>query len=245
MPDSSSYFDAIFHNARVNGIIVLDKKGIIKKVNDAFLKAYGYTEEDLVTKHFRLLFTKKDCDLQKPENELSNALLNYAANDENYIVRKDGAAIWVTGETIRVDTEDEVCVVKIIHNIHAQKQLEHYLLASSALLDTLFDSVHSGLLLLDGQMRIIKSNSSFAEIFQLTQPVAAGSKIQDIPHDFWKSEGLRNDIRNVLVNGEKLDKIFTTTQNTDTQKKLRITSKIMLGEEKLERRLLVVVDQAE
>jgi PAS domain-containing protein len=78
-----------------------------------------------------------------------------------------------TGESVYIEnTKEEAFVVKIVHNIHAQKQLERFLLESHEFIDTVFDSVdESALLMLDSRLRVIKANKAFVEMFELDKPV--------------------------------------------------------------------------
>jgi PAS domain S-box-containing protein len=243
MLDTSQFFDSFFENARQNSVMILNNDGLVQKVNNAFTTAYGHTTEDLRGKHFRVLYTEKDQTLLRPEIELNILHREGSSSDENYLVHKDGTPIWVTGESILVETGDDTCIMKVIHNIHAQKQLERYLLASTELLDGLFNSVQSGLLVLDGQMRTIKINTAFRRIFNFETPLPAGSKISDIPHEFWAQPELKEDIRKALIHGERLSKEYIDGNDKTNYRKLRINSKIMLGDDKPETRLLLVVKE--
>jgi PAS domain S-box-containing protein len=244
MSNTVNYFDALFHNAKQNAIMTMDKNGIIQQVNEAFTTAYGYTTEDLQSKHFRLLYIDKDKVLLKPEIELNKTLREGASGDENYLVHKDTTPIWVSGESVLVKTENETNIIKVIHNIHAQKQLERYLLASNELMNDLFNSVHSALLLLDNSLRTIKSNKAFLRLFELNTPIIEGNKIQQIPHPFWSDPEVKNDIRNVLVKGEKINKEYITGNGKSNYRKIHITSKRMTGDDNSEKRLLLVVKEA-
>lgn len=241
MLDTAHFFDGIFSNTSQNAIIIMNTDGIIQQVNEAFTIAYGYTTEDLQSKNFRLLYTEKDQTIRRPEIELNTTLRQGSSNDENYLVHKDGTPIWVTGESIIVKTDSSSCIVKIIHNIHAQKQLERYLLASSELLDSLFNSVQSGLLLLDSQIRIVKTNTAFNKMFNIDSPIKQGSKIQDIPHPLWHEDEVKNDIRNAVVSNRRINKEYIYGNDKSDFQKIYITSKFILREETPEKRLLLVV----
>lgn len=241
MASTENFFESIYNNTKQNAIMIMSDKGIVQQVNEAFTTAYGYTNEDLRSKHFRLLYIEKDQVLQRPEIELNITHRQGSHGDENYLVHKDGTPIWVTGESVLIKADNSTCIVKIIHNIHAQKQLERYLLASSELLDSLFDSVHSGLLLLDSTLRVVKTNSSFHKLFGLQTSLTEGSKLQDIPHQFWHNEELRNDVRNVLVTGEKINKEYIWGNDKNDFRRVHIVSKLMLGEGTEEKRILLVV----
>ena len=122
--ETQQLFYEIFNNAKANGIIIMDEKGIIQEVNEAFTTAFGYTTEDVKSKHTRTLFLQKDQLTLLPEIELNQTHREGASSDENYLVHKDGTPIWITGESILAKIDDSTRSIKIIHNIHAQKQLE-------------------------------------------------------------------------------------------------------------------------
>src|SRR4051794_2203643 len=124
MLDTSHFFDTIFKNVKLNAMLIMNGQGIIIKINEAFSTAYGYSNENLESKNFRMLYTEKDQVTLRPEIELNIIKRQGFSTDENYLVHKDGTHIWVSGESVLVDTGNDTRIVKIIHNIHAQKQLE-------------------------------------------------------------------------------------------------------------------------
>ena len=245
MPGTAQYFDFIFNNARQNGLLIMDENGIIQKVNDAFTTAYGYTSEDLASKHFRVLYIEKDQITKRPEIELNQTHREGSGPDENYLVHKDGTPIWVSGESILVKDDAGTCIVKIIHNIHAQKQLERYLLSSTELLDSLFESVQqSGLLLLNTQMKTLKANSAFHKIFGLEAAVQEGLKVQEIGHPLWQQEEIKAEVRNALVNGVKVNKEFIADNGGGNFGRYHITSKLMVSDDMTDKNLLLIIKQA-
>ena len=138
----------------------MDTFGTILNVNEAFHTRFGYAAEDLTGKNFSILFTETDKQINKPEIEIQNVLEDGSANDENYLMHKAGNKVWVNGESVLIENdEEEAYIVKVVHNIHAQKQLERFLLQSHEFIDTVFDSIdESALMLLDSRLRIIKVN---------------------------------------------------------------------------------------
>lgn len=246
MENTSQFFDFIYRNTRTNAMVIMNADGIIQEVNEAFYMAFGYTTEDLNAKHFRIFYIEKDQVTRKPEIELNQVLRTGAANDDNYLVHKDGTPIWVTGESILVKAEGGTWIVKLIHNIHAQKQLERYLLSTSELLDSLFESVkQSGLLLLNAQMKVVRSNKAFRKMFGIEEQVAEGSKLQEISHAFWQKEELKNEVRNVLVKGGVIKKEFLSSEGEDNIRRYEISSKLISGDGSEEQQLLLMVKHLE
>jgi PAS domain S-box-containing protein len=234
-------FDAIFNNAKANSIIIMDEKGIIQQVNRAFTTAFGYTTEELKSKHTRTLFLQKDQLTLLPEIELNQTHREGASSDENYLVHKDGTSIWVTGESILVKIDDSTCIVKIIHNIHAQKQLERYLLSTTELLDSLFESVQSGLIILDSSLKIVKTNKPFYKLFHLAEPFPRGAKLQQLNHPFWSGDEIRNDLRNVLVSAKALNREYLVDKGNREFNRLHINSKTIMNDDGTDRQILLMI----
>src|SRR3954447_24100115 len=105
--DTSIFFDFFFNHAKQNAVIVMDPKGIILKVNKAFTDGFGYTNDDITDKNFRLLFIEEDRTLKRPEMELQTVKNEGSTEDENYVLHKDGIPIWATGESIWICAGEE------------------------------------------------------------------------------------------------------------------------------------------
>ncbi|HEY2728230.1 MAG TPA: PAS domain S-box protein [Parafilimonas sp.] len=242
--NTSGFFETFFNNAKYNGILIMDTKGIIININEAFHLRFGYNAEDLTGKNFSVLFTEADKKISKPERELQTTLTNGSANDENYIIHKDGNKVWVTGESVHIEnSKEEAYVVKIIHNIHAQKQLERFLLQSHEFIDSVFDSIkESALLMLDSRLRIIKANKTFIEIFQLKQPIKEGNRLSDLDNPFWQRPDVKQEMVNFLVmNNSGESKSFEIETTTGETKKIIMQAKVIEGVPNVERKLLIMI----
>src|SRR5436190_23300418 len=101
-----NFFESYFNNAEVNSIVIFDTSGIVLEVNYAFTNKFGYTTEDLKGKNFRQLFNDADKNRHTPELELENTLKNGQANDETFLIDKNGDEVWCSGESILVFDEE-------------------------------------------------------------------------------------------------------------------------------------------
>ncbi len=125
---SYNYFEALFNNTVENTVLLMDNKGTILAINSAFTNCFGYTSEDIIGKHARILFTKEDREKGKPEEEIAKVLSTGQASDDNYLVTQNKNIIWVSGESILVkNNEGDVRILKIIQNIHEQKRSEFFI----------------------------------------------------------------------------------------------------------------------
>lgn len=219
--------------------------GEILDVNEAFHLRFGYLPEDLIGKNFSILFTEKDKEINKPERELQNVNAQGSANDENYIVHKDGSKLWVTGESVLIENKDrKTCVVKVVHNIHAQKQLERFLLQSHEFIESIFDSItDSALLLLDSSIRIIKVNRAFVKMFHLQKEPEKNSRLSDIDNDFWIRPDVKQEVVNFLVMQITGEITFSMETKSGENIKLSFRGKVIEGVPGNDRKLLVMIKQ--
>ena len=221
----------------------MDGEGNILKINKAFNKHFGYNPEDLTGKNFSVLFTEKDKEIKKPEREIQEVLTQGSSNDENYLVHKDGNKIWVSGESVLAEHDGKTYLLKIVHNIHAQKQLERFLLQSHEFIDTVFESVkESALMILDSHLRVVKVNTAFTDLFQLEQPPAEGCRLTQIDHSFWLRSDVKQETISFLVSHHTAkEKIFEMETKTNDVKHLNFNAKLVEGTDESERKLLVMI----
>src|SRR5215218_10170102 len=126
--DTAPFFEYYYNNAEVNSILILDSSGTVLDVNKAFTQNFGYNKEDIKGKKFTILFIEKDRENHKPDHELETVLSTGQSHDENYVVDKNGNAIWCTGESLlAIGKNGEKYIIKDIINLQAKKQLQLFL----------------------------------------------------------------------------------------------------------------------
>src|SRR5215207_3237205 len=139
--DMAPFFEFYYNNAEVNSILIMDSKGIILDVNQAFSKNFEYEKKDIVGNHLASLFTTEDKETNKPQHEIETVLSKGQAHDENYIVDKSGHAIWCTGESmLAIGKDGKKYIIKDIINLQAKKQLQLFLKGTDELLERIFES---------------------------------------------------------------------------------------------------------
>jgi len=125
---SSLFFKIMFNNAEATSILIMDTNGVIIDVNEAFIRTFGYSKEDLIDKNFSMLFIEKDRNNAIPQKELSWTIRTGSSLDNNFILHKNGSQLWVHGESIYTkDDKNRTFLIKLIQDITEQKILEHEL----------------------------------------------------------------------------------------------------------------------
>jgi PAS domain S-box-containing protein len=170
-PHSSNYFEEIFNNSVENTILLMNDEGLVITVNKAFTGCFGYEENDLKGKYFGLLFTPEDQANKKPEKELQKVLTFGQASDNNYLVSNDGTVTWVSGESMLVkNKEGNTEIVKLIQNIHKQKEFAISLHQLNNLNEDILGAIEELVFVLDKNKNIIKANRAFKALFNFNDP---------------------------------------------------------------------------
>lgn len=243
MPGTSNFFKAFFENAKTNAILIMDHNGTIREMNNAFKNTFGYSDQDLVGQNFRMLFTERDRSMGVPEREIANTIRDGAADDNNYLVVKDGSRVWVTGESVVVQDDDETCcIIKVIHNIQAQKLLERFLSESNVVLDGIFDTItNTALAVVDGRMEIIRVNDVFLRLFDLERDEIVNRRLTDLKQLFSIDSDLRQRFRDMIVKNESLKGVeFELIKLSGERIQVNIYSKLVEAENQEKRILLVI-----
>jgi two-component system, LuxR family, sensor kinase FixL len=129
--------DALFQTA-VDGMIVIDSRGIMKLVNPAVLALFGYAEAELIGQNVSILMPPKD------SSQHDKYMHNYMRTGEKKIIgigrevlgkKKDGSVFPFRLAVSQVQKEGEPCFAGIIHDITKQKAAEAEILQLNSKLE--------------------------------------------------------------------------------------------------------------
>ena len=240
--DTSTFFDDYYTNAVLNCILIMDENGIILDTNQAFSKNFGYINNELNGQNFRILFSLKDRDLQKPEHELENILNKGHALDENYILNKDGKEIWVTGEAmLAVAKTGKNYIIKDVVNLQSKKQLELFHIETEELMERVFDGNNeTSVIVLDGGGKILKVNLPFLKLFEIEETPNPGSSLSQLNHHFLSNPDLKSEIRKILVENKSIIKGFTYETSKGEILQLKLIAKVIGWQE---RKVYIIIEE--
>ncbi|HEY4063662.1 MAG TPA: PAS domain-containing sensor histidine kinase [Puia sp.] len=207
---SFDYYNSLFNHPRTNSVLLIDPNGIILDVNRAFLLSFGYEKEDIVGQNFAILFSEADRKKDLPSREINTVLDEGQSFDNNYLVNKDQSLTWVSGESLLIGNDkDQKCVLKIIQNIHMQKESEYSIVRLNNFNENILGSIEDAVIVLDKDLKILKANRSFLQIFNF-----ADSHVAKI--DF------RQFIRSFDINDELYNIILSIFQSKLTTTKIQL-----------------------
>ena len=243
--NTSGFFNYYYHNAKVNSIIILNTSGDILDVNHAFTLHFGYQLNDVKGKNFRILYTEADLALKMPENELKTVISTGQSHDENYVIDKNGKAIWCTGEALLVEGEDgEKYIVKDVINLQSRRQLQLFLKDTEELLQHIFDnSKEIPMIIVDSSLKVHQVNDAFLNEFEIQSKPAAGSRLFNLNHPFFKDPGFKDEVSKIMVSNVPFkNREFTLESKTGEKKSIKLNSKIIDGHSTMGKKLFLIIE---
>jgi PAS domain S-box-containing protein len=162
-----SYFGALYKSARQNAILIMTTDGVIKSINSAFTRCFGFAESELIGKNFSTLFTQEQKNDGLPERELSRVIHEGQSFDNNYMVDKNQAITWISGESLLVkNSKNGNLILKIVQNIHERKLSELELSHRNHFNESILGSIEDVVIVLDEKMNVVKTNNAFSNLFK-------------------------------------------------------------------------------
>jgi PAS domain S-box-containing protein len=110
-------------------ILLLDSDGIIRNWNAGAEKIKGYTESEIVGKHFRVFYMAEDQRTGLPETLIGEARRNGKAIHEGWRQRKDGGLFWgsIVITALHNDSGEVIGFSKVTRDLTARKIAEDQL----------------------------------------------------------------------------------------------------------------------
>ena len=243
--DTSTFFDYYYNRASINSLLIMDMKGKILNVNKSFTKNFGFVNEEIIGKQFSELFTPSEKEESMAENELETVKTNNQANDDGFIVNKEGHPVWCSGESvIAEDKNGNQYIIKDIINLEERKHLNLFLNDSEELLNRIFHFTKDiPMLIIDGAMKVTNINKAFMDYFNIQKHPEAHCSLKNVGHPFWNDREVRNFVCQLVVTNLPLRRkrfIYTTEDNC--RKLLSIDSKIFIHPDS-SRDIFLIIDE--
>ncbi|MGC9512376.1 MAG: PAS domain S-box protein [Fidelibacterota bacterium] len=188
-------------------VSVTDLNDRIIFVNNAFIKTYGYTRDELIGKHISLIRTDEMMNDSVLLESIRNGTLDGGWQGEVLNRRKDGTVFPVMLSTSLLHDENGVprASIGVARDISERKQSEKELYQSRERLNIILHSIGNGVVVIDSEDRVIIYNEKARELLNLSDP------LEPIPH-----------VRDMLIHCEQHGKVLLDSLDTGAFSNLEI-----------------------
>lgn len=167
--------DAVIQTA-TDGIIIIDQRGSILKVNDAASKLFGYQIEELLGRNINMLMPrnyseKHDGYLQHYHTTGEKKIIGIGREVEGK--RKNDTIFPCYLSISEVRLTESVIFTGIVHDLTEQKQIERELISAKEKIEMYFDLANTINVVLDRQAKIINLNHKGLSFVGLKQEEAS------------------------------------------------------------------------
>jgi len=167
--------DAVIQTA-TDGIIIIDQRGSILKVNDAASKLFGYQVEELLGRNINMLMPrnyseKHDGYLQHYHTTGEKKIIGIGREVEGK--RKNDTIFPCYLSISEVRLTESVIFTGIVHDLTEQKQIERELISAKEKIEMYFDLANTINVVLDRQAKIINLNHKGLSFVGLKQEEAS------------------------------------------------------------------------
>lgn len=145
-------------------------------------RVFGYASDEVVGRDIAMLFTPEDVDKQVPEYEIEVASRDGLADDDRWMLRKDGQRFWATGVLVPLKGDDGqlLAFAKILRNrtdLKAQLESAHRTIASleaanerkNAFIATLAHELRNPLSSIGNSLALAQATGSESEEFRFAR----------------------------------------------------------------------------
>ena len=219
VPDASATHESLFSaliQTAVDGIVVIDEKGIVQVFNSACEKLFGYAPQDVIGRNVKML-------MPSPYREQHDKYVEcYLRTGEKRVIgigrevfgqRKDGSTFPMYLSVGEGEANGVRFFVGIIHDLTAMRAEEERRQASDRHLADIVESSEDIILskALDG--RILSWNAAAERIFGYTAEEMIGQSIYPIIPPERRAE--YDEIMRRVHSGEKIHRFETTRRRKD------------------------------
>jgi len=204
--DQKSY-NLLLESISDHAIMILDQEGYIINWSRGAEQINGYTESEVLGKHFSIFYTREDTEKSQPEKNLQKVIDTGGLEYKAWRVRKDGSVYWanIVFTALKNDRGEIIGYGKVIHDLSKQvqteerisllnKELENRLQQSqSEISDYKHALDESAIVAITDQKGIIKHvNDNFCKISKYSKDELLGQDHRIINSGYHSKDFIRN-----------------------------------------------------
>ena len=180
--DSEEKYRSLFELSPI-GIVILDTKGVIQSCNDAVYELSGYSEEELVGKHFSEITPLRAKDIPKFLKIFASAITGKTSKPyEVEYIRKDGTQGWTEIQLAALKSNGSITGIQVLQrDVTGQKNAKKTRLENEQRYRALFENLSDAALLTDVKTgHIIDANKKAEELLKRPREEIIGIHLTEL-----------------------------------------------------------------
>jgi PAS domain S-box-containing protein len=121
---SDELYQLLVSQVKEYALFMMDNNGEILTWNEGAERIKGYTEPEVIGKHFSFLYTPEDQEIKKPNKALAIAKETGKFEEEGWRMRKDGSYFWANVVLTPIYKDELIGFAKITRDLTKRKELE-------------------------------------------------------------------------------------------------------------------------
>ena len=174
----------LLRNVTDYAIILLAPTGHVATWDEGAQRLLGYTADEILEQHVSVLFTPEDVAQGRPDREIETARTTGQAEDENWLVRRDGSRLWMTGSTTALWSTDGTLrgFAKIVRDLSERKRWEDAVARSERRFRALIEQSADAIVLNDAQGTITEASPALTRLLGYRRDEIVGRFAGDLIH---------------------------------------------------------------
>lgn len=165
----------------IDGIVVIDDKGIIIMANPAMSSLFGYSDEEMIGENVRMLMP------EPYHSQHDNYISHYHRTGEKHIIgsgrevvakRKDGSMFPIFLNVNELELNGQKVFAGVIHDISGRKLAETAYRETDNKLKAILETAVEGMIIMDQRGRIEIANPAALRLFGYSQGELSGKNIK-------------------------------------------------------------------
>ena len=200
-------YNRLLESVSDHAIMILDPEGFIINWSRGAEQVKGYTEDEIIGKHFSIFYTREDIETAQPEKNLQKVKAAGSFRNKGWRVRKDGSIYWadIVFTVLKNGNGEIIGYGQVIHDLskqieteerisHLNKELENRLQQTeSEVSDYKHALDESAIVAITDQKGIIKHvNDNFCKISKYSEDELLGQDHRIINSGYHSKEFIRN-----------------------------------------------------
>src|SRR5919199_3149716 len=174
----------LLRNVTDYAIVLLDPLGHVATWDEGAQRLLGYTAEEILGRHVSVFFTPEEVAQGQPDGEIERARTTGQCEDENWLVRRDGSRLWVTGSTTALWSAEGTLrgFAQIVRDITERKHWEEALARSERRFRALIEQSADAIVLNDAQGTITQASPALTRLLGYQPDEIVGRFAGDFIH---------------------------------------------------------------